>query len=99
MNNINLTLISILCGYYSLCDFVNIFYFSFVNCLVACYCGFCCDLCDARAVICSVSLLCNWQVCEYLLGLQKIAGDGFGVNATDSLFGETGTYVETLHFT
>jgi len=31
-----------------------------------------------------------WQVCEYLLGLQKIAGDGFSVNATDSLFGETG---------
>jgi len=31
-----------------------------------------------------------WQVCEYILGLQKIAGDGFSINATDSLFGETG---------
>jgi len=30
------------------------------------------------------------QVCEYVLGLQKIAGDGFSINATDSLFGETG---------
>ena len=30
------------------------------------------------------------QVCEYILGLQKIAGDGFSINATDSLFGETG---------
>jgi len=32
----------------------------------------------------------NWQVCDYILGLQKIAGDGFSINATDSLFGETG---------
>jgi len=31
------------------------------------------------------------QVSEYLLGLQKIAGDGFSINATDCLFGETGT--------
>jgi len=55
---------------------------------------------DCRYVGIFLSLLCKWQVCEHLLSLQKIAGDGFSINATDSLFGETGTYiVEASYFT
>jgi len=48
---------------------------------------------NAVTIISFLSVLCSiWQVCEYILGLQKIAGDGFSINATDSLFGETGVW-------
>ena len=31
------------------------------------------------------------QVCEFLLDLDSVAGEGFGINLVDTLMGETGT--------
>ena len=39
------------------------------------------------------------QICEFLLGLQEVAGEGFGINLTDTLQGETGTEKYITHVT
>jgi len=39
-----------------------------------------------------VVLFIYFQVCKFLLSLQKISGESFNYNAPDELFGETGLY-------